>query len=159
MLKHTRLEPRFVKGVPRQLEPGVLYVSMEYGTVVHACCCGCGEEVVTPLAPTEWELTYDGEAISLWPSVGNWNLKCRSHYVIRKNRVMQGESWSKDRVSAAQTREEFARRQYYAQHDSPQAPASSVPERRLAPLPPAAHQAPATKGFFAWLHRLLSGNG
>jgi hypothetical protein len=51
MLKLTVLQPCFVKGVPRELEPGVLYVSMEYGTVVHSCCCGCGLEVVTPPHP------------------------------------------------------------------------------------------------------------
>ena len=88
-MKYDVLEPRFVKAVPRDLEPGVLYVSMEYGTVVHSCCCGCGFEVVTPLTPTDWRLTFDGESVSLWPSVGSWNLPCQSHYVIENNRVRE----------------------------------------------------------------------
>ena len=52
MIRFHSLEPRFVVTIPQALEPGVLYVSMEYGTVVHSCCCGCGLEVITPLTPT-----------------------------------------------------------------------------------------------------------
>lgn len=88
-----RIEPRFVTNVPRTLEPGVLYVSMEFGTAVHACFCGCGEHVVTPLAPKDWSLLYDGEAISLWPSIGNWNMACRSHYLIQRNEIV----WLRER--------------------------------------------------------------
>ncbi len=54
----------FVKSIPNELEDGTLYVSMEYATVAHKCCCGCGKEVVTPLSSTDWMLTYDGESIS-----------------------------------------------------------------------------------------------
>lgn len=99
-MRHTQLEPRFVKGIPRDLEAGVLYVSMEYGTAVHSCCCGCGHEVVTPLTPTDWCLTFNGETISLWPSIGNWNLPCRSHYVIESNRVIGAGHWDRDRIVA-----------------------------------------------------------
>lgn len=48
MMRIRKLEHRFVRSVPRELESGILYVSMEYGTAVHSCCCGCGEQVVTP---------------------------------------------------------------------------------------------------------------
>lgn len=113
-MRHTRLDPRFVKGVPRDLEPGVLYVSMEYGTVVHSCCCGCGHEVVTPLTPTDWRLTFDGETISLWPSVGNWNLPCRSHYVIKGNRVIEAGSWDKVRIEAEHKRDKATKAKFYA---------------------------------------------
>jgi hypothetical protein len=44
---------------------------------------------VTPFTPTDWRMTFDGESVSLDPSVGNWNQKCRSHYVIRRNRVLR----------------------------------------------------------------------
>lgn len=82
------IEPRFVTNVPRSLEPGVLYVSMEFGTAVHACCCGCGEQIVTPLTPRDWSLLYDGQTVSLWPSIGNWNMSCRSHYLIQRNEIV-----------------------------------------------------------------------
>lgn len=118
MMRHTVLEPRFVKGVPRDLEPGVLYVSMEYGTVVHSCCCGCGYEVVTPLTPTDWHLTFDGEGVSLWPSVGSWYLPCQSHYVIEGNRVWEGGPWSKVRIEAEQGRDKRAKAKFYSRPDA-----------------------------------------
>ncbi len=83
---------QFVDFIPDHLEEGVLYVSLNYRTVTHRCCCGCGLEVVTPLAPKAWRLTFDGESISLRPSIGNWNLPCRSHYWIQEN----GVQWVKD---------------------------------------------------------------
>jgi len=78
---------KFVEYIPMTLEEGVLYVSMEVGTVIHKCVCGCGREVVTPLSPTDWNLTFDGESISLYPSIGNWNFECKSHYWIQNNKV------------------------------------------------------------------------
>ena len=82
MMRWHSLEHRFVQHLPDRFEPGVLYVSMEYATASHSCCCGCGEEVVTPFSPVGWRMTFDGETVSLWPSVGSWTLRCRSHYVI-----------------------------------------------------------------------------
>ncbi|MER8758086.1 DUF6527 family protein [Mesorhizobium sp. M0976] len=61
---------------------------MDYATSAHRCCSGCGEKVVTRFSPTDWKMTFDGEIISLHPSVGNWQLPCRSHYVIRAGRVI-----------------------------------------------------------------------
>jgi hypothetical protein len=87
MSRVDELTCEFVTTIPDKLAAGTLYVSMEYATVVHRCCCGCGNEVVTPLSPTDWKLTYDGEGISLHPSIGNWSFKCRSHYWIRGNAV------------------------------------------------------------------------
>lgn len=86
---NQRLDVRFVTSVPRVLEPGVLYVSMEYGTAVHGCCCGCGEQVVTPFSPGGWKMTFDGESVTIRPSIGNWNFKCRSHYFITENWAME----------------------------------------------------------------------
>ncbi|MBV8272593.1 MAG: hypothetical protein JO067_10000 [Cupriavidus sp.] len=113
MLKYKELEPRFVTTIPRPLEGGVLYVSMEYGTVVHSCCCGCGQEVVTPLTPTDWSLTFNGETVSLWPSVGSWNLPCQSHYVIKGNKVLQAGAWSPKMVKKEVARDKAAKAQYY----------------------------------------------
>ena len=72
-MRYTILKHQFVTNMPDRLDPGVLYISIEYATAAHLCCCGCGVEVVTPLTPTDWKMTFDGETISLWPSVGNWN--------------------------------------------------------------------------------------
>ena len=86
--------------MPELLEEGVIYVSIPFALVSHRCCCGCGEEVVLKLSPLDWRLTFDGATISLSPSIGNWSLKCRSHYFITQNRVHWAPAWSEERVAA-----------------------------------------------------------
>lgn len=113
MSRLDRITPKFVEEVPRELEDGVLYISVEYATVVHRCCCGCGAEVVTPMHPTRWALTWDGETVSLAPSVGSWALPCRSHYVIRKNAVRWARSWSSEEVAAGRRRDRALVDSYY----------------------------------------------
>jgi len=112
-MRHQTLEHRFVRNVPRELDPGVLYISVEYATAVHSCCCGCGDRVVTPFTPTDWRMTFDGESVSLDPSVGNWNQKCRSHYVIRRNRVLEAGPWSNAEVEAERRRDKKAKAAYF----------------------------------------------
>ena len=99
-MKHDRLVHRFVRSIPKELEPGVLYVSMEYATAIHACCCGCGNQVVTPITPKDWQMSFNGESISLSPSIGNWGFPCRSHYFIRKGRVLVVRPWGSSQVVA-----------------------------------------------------------
>lgn len=81
------LTPVFVEFIPEQLDEGCLYVSTKYETAAHKCCCGCGNKVVTPCCPPFWTLTVDGDKVSLAPSIGSWQLKCRSHYFITRNQV------------------------------------------------------------------------
>ena len=69
----------FVDTIPADIEPSVLYVSIRYRTSKHLCPCGCCFEVVTPILPNKWCLKYNGAAVSLYPSVGNWSLDCKSH--------------------------------------------------------------------------------
>ncbi len=114
-MRHQTLGHRFVRNVPRELEPGVLYISMDYATAVHSCCCGCGDRVVTPFSPTDWRMTFDGESVSLNPSVGNWNQKCRSHYVIQRNRVLEAGPWSKNQIEAESRRDKRAKAAHYSQ--------------------------------------------
>lgn len=112
-MKYQRLVHRFVTHLPDTLEPGVLYVAPEFGTVSHLCCCGCGEEVVTPLTPTDWYMTFDGESISLHPSVGSWTLRCRSHYVIRRGRVFVAPAWTEAQIAAERMRDSRAKAHHY----------------------------------------------
>jgi len=79
----------FVDNIPMNLAEGVLYVSMKFHTAAHLCPCGCGEKVVTPFNPIHgWILTYDGTSITLYPSIGNYQFPCHSHYFIKKNKVI-----------------------------------------------------------------------
>lgn len=100
MKKTEKLENNFVTAIPETLQDGILYISIEYATVAHLCCCGCGREVVTPLTPTDWKLTYDGVTCSLNPSIGNWSFPCKSHYWIRDGKIRWAEQWSEDQIQA-----------------------------------------------------------
>jgi hypothetical protein len=113
MMRYSLLKHRFVQYIPEHLEPGVLYVSLDYATAAHSCCCGCGEEVVTPFTPNDWKMIFDGETISLWPSVGNWQLRCRSHYVIERGRAIVAPAWSDERVAAQLEGGKAAKARYF----------------------------------------------
>jgi hypothetical protein len=114
MRKLDRIELARVEYIPKDLEPSILYVAEEFGAAVHLCACGCGEKVSTPLRPTEWTLTESGGAPTLTPSVGNWQLPCRSHYWIRGGRVIWSGEWTPAQVVAGRRAEEERRRAYYA---------------------------------------------
>ena len=131
MIRHKRLEHRFVEHLPERLEPGILYLSMEYATSAHSCC-GCGEEVVAPFTPTDWKMTFDGETVSLRPSIGNWTLKCRSHYVIDHGKVIEAGPWTEEQVVAERHRDRKAKARFYGRDSvAEHPPVASVP-----PLPP-----------------------
>lgn len=110
---NSRLSHEFVEFVPEKLRPGVLYVSLRYATVAHQCCCGCGSEVATPLSPTDWSLTFDGESISLDPSIGNWNFPCQSHYWISSNKVEWARPMSAELIIAGRARDRLTKDDYY----------------------------------------------
>lgn len=98
MTRQETLRHEFVEYIPEELEQGVLYVSITYATAAHKCACGCGREVITPFTPTDWEMTFDGETISLAPSIGNWNFECQSHYWIRRGRVRWARRWTREEI-------------------------------------------------------------
>ena len=90
--------PEFVDEVPSVPEHGKLYLSCRYRAAVHLCACGCGAKISTPLHPTGWRLSYDGETVSLNPSVGNWSEQCQSHYIIKDSRVLWGDRLPRDKI-------------------------------------------------------------
>jgi hypothetical protein len=108
-------EHRFVEFIPEALDEGVLYISITYAAALHRCACRCGREVVTPLSPTGWRLTFDGDSVSLYPSIGNWNFPCRSHYWIDRSRVRGAKAWSDREVEQARRKDDEMRARYY--HD------------------------------------------
>lgn len=93
----TSIVPEFVMSFPEQLEPGRLYVSARFSSAAHLCGCGCGHEVITPLSPSQWVLTFDG-TVSLRPSIGNWALPCQSHYVIDHGTIRWARAFTRDEI-------------------------------------------------------------
>lgn len=106
-----------VKYIPRELSVGILYVSEEYSVASHLCACGCGNKVVTPLGATEWTFSEQSGRPTLRPSVGNWQLPCRSHYVITAGEIHWGDQWSDAQIAAGRQAEQQRREAYYASMD------------------------------------------
>lgn len=108
-----KLKHKFVDLIPDSIEDNTLYISIEYCTAMHNCMCGCGNEVVTPFSPTDWELIFDGNSISLFPSIGNWNFDCRSHYWIHKNNIKWAERWSNETIEFNRYEQKKIKSEYY----------------------------------------------
>src|ERR1700677_417592 len=113
MSRRLKLTHQFVEFLPDKLEDSVLYISIEYKTVAHRCLCGCGNEVNTPLSPAGWRLTFDGDSISLYPSIGNWGFACQSHYWIERNHVKWAGRFSQEEIREVRQRDALAREIYH----------------------------------------------
>ncbi len=107
------VQHKFVEFMPDIIEDGVLYISLDYGTVIHNCACGCGSEVNTPLSPTGWKMIYNGETVTLNPSVGNWSFDCKSHYWITNGQIEWAQTWSDDKIRKVRNIESYERDRYY----------------------------------------------
>ena len=93
-----KMDLELVEHVPANLDAGKLYVSLKYRTSAHLCGCGCGTKVVLKLSPKHWCVILNGETVSMYPSVGNWQLPCRSHYWIRDGRIVDAGWWSDAKI-------------------------------------------------------------
>jgi len=128
MRQPTVLKHEFVDYIPSDLVEGTVYVSIPFATVAHKCCCGCAREVVTPLSPTDWQLIFDGRTISLYPSIGNWDYPCQSHYFITCNQVEWAPAWSQAEIIAGRAADVRAKARYYQGNNS-----ASLPPQPLTP--------------------------
>lgn len=93
MKRIDEITPVHCDVIPNELENGKLYISLEFGTAVHLCACGCGQKTVTRLQPcwrTGWTLTENNGAVSLRPSIGNFSGEkpYHAHYFITNNKVI-----------------------------------------------------------------------
>ena len=114
-MNRSQLRAQFVELMPEALEEGVIYVSDRHRLAAHRCCCGCGSEVITPLSPAEWKLDRRGDAVTLAPSIGNWDFPCQSHYFIRGNRVIWAAPMSATEIDAVRLRDQHDKARYIEQ--------------------------------------------
>lgn len=104
-MKIKTIRPEYTPHLPEVLSEGVLYICEEFGLAAHKCCCGCGEEVITPLNGAQWRVIRRGSTVSLWPSIGNWKYACRSHYWITKSRVVDAPPMTRSEIAAVKQRD------------------------------------------------------
>jgi hypothetical protein len=108
------VRPEFVEFIPKVLEEGVLYISKKFRTASHRCCCGCGTKIVTPLRETEYRLTQEADRVSLYPSIGNWNHPCQSHYWIKNNQVAWAAAMSHAEIQLGRAHDDALKQAYFA---------------------------------------------
>ncbi|WP_199724771.1 DUF6527 family protein [Noviherbaspirillum saxi] len=149
MMRTQALVPKFSEFIPKNIEDGILYVSLPYGTAVHRCCCGCGNEVVTPLSPADWKIRIDGEYVSLDPSIGNWHLACKSHYWIRHNKIVWAAQWNEHQIRAGRIRDQAAKKRYYDKAVTPASSGDSTNQVHGADVP-------RSVGIWAWIKSWFS---
>ncbi len=101
MKASTTFQHQFVQSAPRDLLPSVLYISLEYCSMLHLCACGCGRKVVTPISPNDWSMTFNGQSVTVSPSIGSWSLPCRSHYLIKRGKVVWAGDWTDEQIKKA----------------------------------------------------------
>ena len=142
-MKLSQITPEFVGEIPRELDPGKLYVCCRYRAVKHLCACGCGVAINTPLHPTGWTLICDGISVSLWPSIGNWSEKCQSHYWIRNNKIHWASKWSRHKILKTRQARDLELERYFSANTYPETD-HAMPKGLRIPLP-----------LRAWLRRLF----
>ena len=108
-----KFELQRVHYMPKELTPGILYVSEEFEIAMHLCACGCGSKIKTPLGPTEWSVEQTNSGPSLRPSIGNWQEACQSHYWITRGEIMWAQKWTPEQIAAGRHREEERRQAYF----------------------------------------------
>ncbi|MEL6113844.1 DUF6527 family protein [Photobacterium sp. SP02] len=111
-MRVKQITPVFVEFIPEQIESGKLYISDEYEIAIHKCCCGCGEEVVTPLSPVDWRYTITSHGVSLFPSIGNWKYRCKSHYFIQDNGVLWAKGMSPAQIQRVEQQDLSDKQRY-----------------------------------------------
>lgn len=139
-MKILELTPCDLDEFPRVLEEGILYISEECELAAHKCCCGCGEDVITPLNPARWRLNRHGGRVSLRPSIGNWKFACRSHYWIRNNRVIPSFDMDDEEIAEVIELDQVDREEYFAQ---------------LQPAPPSSSSQVSSPNWLARLFKRL----
>lgn len=113
-MKQSTITPQYVGNIPEKLEEGILYICQRYNLAAHKCCCGCGEEVITPLTPADWLIKNENNFITLFPSIGNWSFKCQSHYWIKQNKVIWSGRMSKKEIDRVRAKDKSDKLAYIA---------------------------------------------
>ena len=118
-MRVSSITPKVVDAIPDKLEDGILYISESRNIALHKCCCGCGEEVVTPLnTEAGWRVIKQGANVSLCPSIGNWRFKCNSHYWIRNNKVDWSYTMTTEEIARVQERDRRDSQTYIAKNNA-----------------------------------------
>lgn len=129
-MNRQAMRPEFADFIPDALEPGVLYLALEFGAVMHLCASGCGERISTPLHPAQWSMRFDGESVSLSPSIGS-GLDCGSHYWIRDGAVVWAPTMTKEQFAQGRARDVSDARRHFGEEVAAMSPTTPTRSSRV----------------------------
>lgn len=141
-MRLQRIQHQFVEFVPEKLEPGTLYISLEYNSASHLCACGCGREVVTIIGPADSSIMFNGRGVSISTSVGNSNFPCKSHYWIRDNRILWESRMTPQLTALSRARDKAAKTREYGNPRTDTAAESSAQSAQAPAAPSSAPKSP-----------------
>lgn len=153
-MKQAQFRHEVVDSIPETLQANTLYVTTDGDVAGHLCACGCGREVITPLSPTDWSITFDRCGATLFPSIGNWAFPCRSHYFIRDGDVVWARNMSDKAIAQGRQRDRVRKQRYYGRLSEPQAMPRAPGLESLPPKHPTRRS--GGQRLLAWLKRMLT---
>ena len=159
-MTQVRFKQEMVDSIPEVLSAHTLYVTADQDVAAHLCACGCGREVITPLSPTDWSVSFGRGGATVLPSIGNWAFPCRSHYFIENGAIWWAGDMSDRAIARGRVRDKASKQQYYErlQRDFPAngsvAVEATPPPLNAEVLVP---KISAFARFWAWCRRLHSG--
>ncbi|WP_353016753.1 DUF6527 family protein [Mesorhizobium sp. M1405] len=80
---------------------------------MHLCACGCGSKVPISLGPAGWSVRERNGTPTVWPSIGNGQLPCRSHYIITDGKIHWAPSMSAAQAVTALQHDHRRREAHY----------------------------------------------
>jgi hypothetical protein len=95
---------RKVERLPSVLDEETVYVSEEYELAALKCACGC-EHRVTLLLNDGHTVTEIAGLADISPSIGVWDAECKSHFFIRRGKVIWGKEFSDAEIRSAMRRQ------------------------------------------------------
>lgn len=151
-MRPPRFKHQVVDSIPEKLQVGTLYVTTDRDVAGHLCACGCGQEVITPLSPTDWSITIDQNGATLDPSIGNWAFPCRSHYFIWDGEVVWAGNMSNKAIAQGRQKTQARKLSYYAHLNE----APSMPQEHLVEHKPPSIRLSRLQDLVAWWHRMFT---
>lgn len=116
-MKIDSIELQKVLYMPSDFKEGILYVSKKFGVAAHLCACGCGNKVITPLGATEWTIKEEDFGVSVYPSIGNGQLPCKSHYLINNGKIIWCDQMTESKTHQDFKKAEVQRALYYSKYN------------------------------------------
>jgi len=114
---NSKIQLEEVEFIPKNLEPGKLYVSGQQNVAVHLCACGCDNKVTTPLGPAEWFFYTEIGNPSLYPSIANWHIPCRSHYWVKDGEVIWSSIPNEEQLKGMRKNNQERLKKYFKQKE------------------------------------------